>query len=79
MVWIYGGGYQFGSSGDPTYDGARLAGEGGVVVVTFNHRIGVDGFGLLEGARPTAVCSTRSPRWSGCARTSPRSAATRLR
>ena len=50
MVWIHGGGYQFGQSGDPTYDGARLAGEAGVVLVTFNHRVGVDGFGLLEGA-----------------------------
>jgi para-nitrobenzyl esterase len=50
MVWIYGGGYQFGQSADPTYDGARLAGEGDVVLVTFNHRIGVDGFGSLEGA-----------------------------
>jgi para-nitrobenzyl esterase len=50
MVWIQGGGYQFGQSGDPAYDGARLAGEGGVVLVTFNHRIGVDGFGQLEGA-----------------------------
>jgi para-nitrobenzyl esterase len=50
MVWIYGGGYQYGQSGDPSYDGARLAGEGEVVVVTFNHRIGVEGFGMLAGA-----------------------------
>jgi para-nitrobenzyl esterase len=50
MVWIHGGGYQIGQSGDPSYDGARLAGEGDVVLVTFNHRVGVDGFGPLEGA-----------------------------
>jgi para-nitrobenzyl esterase len=50
MVWIYGGGYAFGQSADPSYDGTRLAREGDVVVVTFNHRLGVDGFGQLEGA-----------------------------
>jgi para-nitrobenzyl esterase len=50
MVWIYGGAYAIGQSGDPSYDGTRLAGEGDVVVVTFNHRLGVDGFGQLEGA-----------------------------
>lgn len=50
MVWIYGGAYAIGHSGDPSYDGTRLAHEGDVVVVTFNHRLGVDGFGQLEGA-----------------------------
>ena len=50
MVWIYGGAYAIGQSGDPSYDGTRLAREGDVVVVTFNHRLGVDGFGQLEGA-----------------------------
>ena len=50
MVWIYGGAYAIGQSGDPSYDGTRLAGDGDVVVVTFNHRLGVDGFGQLEGA-----------------------------
>ncbi|MFC6156231.1 carboxylesterase/lipase family protein [Kribbella jiaozuonensis] len=50
MVWIYGGAYAIGQSGDPSYDGTRLAAEGDVVVVTFNHRLGVDGFGQLEGA-----------------------------
>ncbi|MER7245229.1 carboxylesterase family protein [Kribbella sp. NPDC000426] len=50
MVWVYGGAYAIGQSGDPSYDGTRLAGEGDVVVVTFNHRLGVDGFGQVEGA-----------------------------
>ncbi|WP_432891439.1 carboxylesterase/lipase family protein [Kribbella sp. CA-245084] len=50
MVWVYGGAYAIGQSGDPSYDGTRLASEGDVVVVTFNHRLGVDGFGQLEGA-----------------------------
>lgn len=48
LVWIYGGAYRLGVSSQPTYDGARLA-ELGVVVVTFNHRVGVEGFAQLSG------------------------------
>jgi len=43
MVWIYGGGFEFGSSADPTSDGSRLAAKG-VVLVSFNYRLGVLGF-----------------------------------
>lgn len=50
MVWIQGGGYVFGMSGMPEYDGGRLAREGGVVVVTFNYRLGIEGFARIEGA-----------------------------
>ncbi|MFI1583314.1 carboxylesterase/lipase family protein [Embleya sp. NPDC020630] len=50
MVWIQGGAYTVGMSGLPEYDGARLARDGGVVVVTFNYRVGFEGFGLIEGA-----------------------------
>ncbi|MFJ1759857.1 carboxylesterase/lipase family protein [Amycolatopsis sp. NPDC088138] len=50
MVWIQGGAYGIGTSGLPEYDGARLARDGGVVVVTFNYRVGVEGFAQLEGA-----------------------------
>jgi para-nitrobenzyl esterase len=50
MVWVQGGGYLFGTSGLPEYDGGRLAREGGVVVVTFNYRLGPEGFALVEGA-----------------------------
>ncbi|MGW6269597.1 carboxylesterase/lipase family protein [Streptomyces sp. NPDC055060] len=50
MVWIQGGAYTIGMSGLPEYDGARLAREGGVVVVTFNYRVGLEGFGQIEGA-----------------------------
>jgi para-nitrobenzyl esterase len=50
MVWIQGGGYLIGTSGLPEYDGARLAHDGGVVVVTFNYRVGVEGFAHLAGA-----------------------------
>lgn len=51
MVWIQGGGYAFGMSGLPEYDGAALAGDG-VVVVTFNYRVGLEGFGFLPGSPP---------------------------
>lgn len=47
MVWIYGGGFQFGSSADIPYDGSKLAAEG-VVIVTFNYRLGVFGFLALS-------------------------------
>ncbi|MEU9861476.1 carboxylesterase family protein [Streptomyces sp. NPDC047971] len=52
MVWIQGGAYVFGTSGLPEYDGARLARDGDVVVVTFNYRVGMEGFGQIEGAPP---------------------------
>ncbi len=43
MVWIYGGGLENGSASTPLYRGDRLA-RRGVVVVTFNYRLGVFGF-----------------------------------
>ena len=43
MVWIYGGGFQFGASSDPRYDGSHLAAHD-VVVVSLNYRVGVLGF-----------------------------------
>ena len=49
MVWIYGGAYLFGQAGQPMYDGSALA-SAGVVVVTFNYRVGFEGFGQLDGA-----------------------------
>ncbi|WP_406063597.1 carboxylesterase family protein [Streptomyces sp. NBC_01077] len=52
MVWIQGGAYVFGMSGLPEYDGGRLARDGDVVVVTFNYRVGIEGFGQIEGAPP---------------------------
>lgn len=50
MVWIQGGAFTIGMSGLPEYDGGRLARDGGVVVVTFNYRVGLEGFGEIEGA-----------------------------
>jgi para-nitrobenzyl esterase len=43
LVWIYGGGFVNGGSSPPTYSGARLARQG-VVVVSFNYRLGRFGF-----------------------------------
>jgi para-nitrobenzyl esterase len=43
MIWVYGGGFEFGSSADPSTDGAWLAALG-VAVVSFNSRVGVLGF-----------------------------------
>lgn len=43
MVWIHGGGFQFGSSTNPATDGSQLAAKG-VVVVSFNYRLGIFGF-----------------------------------
>lgn len=49
MVWIHGGGWKSGHSADPAHDGAVLA-RSGVVVVTFNYRVGFEGFGYVPGA-----------------------------
>ncbi len=43
MVWIHGGGFQFGSSANPATNGSPLAAKG-VVVVSFNYRLGIFGF-----------------------------------
>jgi para-nitrobenzyl esterase len=49
LVWIYGGAYLFGSSNDPLYDAAMIA-HLGLVVVTFNYRVGAEGFAQLGDA-----------------------------
>ena len=43
MVWIHGGGFNFGSVTSPRVDGTNLA-RRGVVVVSFNYRLGALGF-----------------------------------
>jgi para-nitrobenzyl esterase len=52
LVWICGGAYTIGMSSWPEYDGGHLARDGGVVVVTFNYRLGVEGFAEIVGAPP---------------------------
>lgn len=49
LVWIHGGAYTFGSSAQPDFDGTVLA-DAGLVVVTFNHRLGFEGFGHVPDA-----------------------------
>ena len=45
MVWMHGGGFRAGSGQELiSYDGAALARDHGVVVVTLNHRLNVLGF-----------------------------------
>lgn len=46
MVWIHGGAFANGTGATPTYDGSRFARDG-VVCVTINYRLGVDGFLFL--------------------------------
>ncbi len=43
MVWIYGGGYVNGGSSPSVYDGSQFA-KRGVVLVSFNYRVGRFGF-----------------------------------
>jgi para-nitrobenzyl esterase len=54
MVWIFGGGFQAGSTSEPRQDGENLA-KKGVVVVSMNYRLGIFGFlaypGLEENGR----------------------------
>ncbi|GAA1828893.1 carboxylesterase/lipase family protein [Agromyces salentinus] len=50
MVWLHGGAYMYGSSREPLFDGARLAANAGVIVVTVNYRLGALGFLDLSGA-----------------------------
>jgi para-nitrobenzyl esterase len=44
MVFVHGGGHTTGTSGNPLYDGARLARTHDVVVVTINYRLGALGY-----------------------------------
>ena len=73
MVWIHGGAFANGNSAIPLYEGHAFARDG-VVLVSINYRLGVDGFAQLPTRRPTGACWIRSPPWSGCATTSARSA-----
>jgi para-nitrobenzyl esterase len=43
LVWIYGGGFSFGSTSEPWYDGEKLARKG-VIFVSIAYRVGTLGF-----------------------------------
>jgi len=49
MLWIHGGAFSNGNSALPVYDGHAFAREG-VVMVSLNYRLGVDGFALRPDA-----------------------------
>jgi para-nitrobenzyl esterase len=49
LVWIHGGSFRGGTGAVRTYDGGAFARDG-VVCVTINYRLGMDGFGLLPDA-----------------------------
>ncbi|MFI9644980.1 carboxylesterase/lipase family protein [Streptomyces sp. NPDC052040] len=51
LVWIHGGALTRGSSAVPVYDGSAFARDG-VVLVSFNYRLGVEGYGLFPDAPP---------------------------
>ncbi|MGH9103416.1 MAG: carboxylesterase/lipase family protein [Acidimicrobiales bacterium] len=44
LLWVHGGAFLNGGGSIPWYDGASLASRHGVVVVTFNYRLGALGF-----------------------------------
>jgi para-nitrobenzyl esterase len=50
MVWIHGGAYKLGTAAQAGYDASRIARDGGVVVVTCNYRLGIEGFAEIDGA-----------------------------
>lgn len=60
MVWIHGGAFMIGAGNSPLYDGARLAEQGDVVVVSINYRIGSLGFINLRDATDGTVSATGS-------------------
>ncbi|GFM99518.1 carboxylic ester hydrolase [Streptomyces fulvorobeus] len=49
LVWVHGGSLLHGSSAVPLYDGTAFARDG-VVLVSVNYRLGVEGFGVLPDA-----------------------------
>ncbi|MFJ4898765.1 carboxylesterase/lipase family protein [Streptomyces sp. NPDC088727] len=49
LVWIHGGSLLHGSSAVPLYDGAAFARDG-VVLVSLNYRLGIEGFGVFPDA-----------------------------
>ncbi|MFH0516027.1 carboxylesterase/lipase family protein [Streptomyces sp. M41] len=53
LVWLHGGALTRGSSGVPVYDGHTFARDG-VVCVSLNYRLGVEGYGLFPDAPANA-------------------------
>ncbi|MCW4459168.1 carboxylesterase/lipase family protein [Microbacterium sp. MPKO10] len=49
LVWIHGGGFTSGSPSSPWYETGSFPRDG-VVVVSVSYRLGLDGFGVIDGA-----------------------------
>ncbi|MBF0117679.1 MAG: carboxylesterase/lipase family protein [Desulfobacterales bacterium] len=48
MIFIHGGGFIQGGTGDPLYDGAQLAKRGDIIVASLNYRVAALGFLFLD-------------------------------
>ena len=55
LFWVHGGGYENGSGTDMAADGAAFARSHGLVVVTFNYRLGALGFLDVDGETPAGA------------------------
>jgi para-nitrobenzyl esterase len=55
IMWLHGGGYQTGSGTDMATGGSSFARSHGVLVVTFNYRLGALGFLALDGETHTGA------------------------
>ena len=55
LLWIHGGGFEMGHGPDAAGDGAAFAKSHGLVIVTFNYRLGALGFLDVPGERPTGA------------------------
>ncbi len=55
LFWIHGGGYEMGHGADQAGNGVAFAWSHGIVVVTFNYRLGALGFLDVEGESPTGA------------------------
>lgn len=70
MVWIHGGAFRSGAGSLPIYDGRNLAGKG-VIVVTFNYRLGPLGLmahPLLSSSSQPSFFAISSPVFSASSR-----------
>jgi para-nitrobenzyl esterase len=55
LLWVHGGGYEMGHGPDQAGDSAAFASSHGLVVVTFNYRLGALGFLDVPGENPTGA------------------------